>query len=85
MAVAGGAKSAYKMHLQNGTLRIEHTTAIDAPAPLPAMAATLRGETVTVGGFDSAVVQTLVSQAIEIDHLSRLVSEVTASRAANIL
>ena len=85
MAIAGGAKSAYKMRLDNGTLKIEHTTAMDTPAPLPAMAAILRGETVTVGGFDSVVVQTLVAQAIEIDRLSRLVSEVTASRAASVL
>ena len=73
------------MRLDNGALKIEHTTAMDTPAPLPAMAAILRGETVTVGGSDSVGVQTLVSQAIEIDRLSRLVSEVTASRAASIL
>lgn len=67
MAVAGGAKSAYRMRLVDGTLKIEHTTAMDTPAPLPAMAAILRGETVTVGGFDSAVVQTLVGLQLGIN------------------
>jgi len=61
MAVSGGAKSAYKIKLIGDRMDIQSATAMDTLPPLPAAAAILRGEAVVVGGFDSAVVQRLVS------------------------
>jgi hypothetical protein len=69
MAVEGGTRSAYKMRLVDGELKIESTTAMRTPPPLPAMATILNGGTAIVGGFDSAVVSKLVTQAQEIERL----------------
>lgn len=60
MAIAGGVTVAYRCVLVNGVLRREKDTAMKTLPPLPATAAIMRGETVTVAGSDVAVVARLV-------------------------
>ena len=72
MAVSGGATVAYKCKLINGHLQRDTTTAQGGLLPLPATAAILRGETVTVAGSDVVVVARLVELELEIKHLNAI-------------
>ena len=69
MAIAGGATVAYRCRLVNGTLQRDKDTAMQTPPPLPATAAIMRGETVTVSGADVVVVARLVELELMADEL----------------
>ena len=69
MAIAGGATVAYRCKLVNGTLQRDKDTAMQTPAPLPAAASIMRGETVTVSGADVVVVARLVELELMADDL----------------
>jgi len=69
MAIAGGVTVAYRCKLVNGALRRDKDTAMQTPAPLPATAAIMRGETVTVSGADVVVVARLVELELMVNEL----------------
>ena len=69
MAIAGGATVAYRCRLVNGTLQRDKDTAMQTPPPLPASAAIMRGETVTVSGADVVVVARLVELELMVNEL----------------
>ena len=69
MAIAGGVTVAYRCKLVNGTLRRDKDTAMQTPPPLPAAAAIMRGETVTVSGADVVVVARLVELELMVNEL----------------
>ena len=69
MAIAGGATVAYRCMLVNGTLQRDKDTAMQTPQPLPAAAAIMRGETVTVSGADVVVVARLVELELMVNEL----------------
>lgn len=76
MAVSGGATVAYKCKLINGHLQRDATTAQGGLLPLPAAAAILRGETVTVAGSDVVVVARLVELEHAVQRMSTRLSEI---------
>ena len=70
MAIAGGATTAYKCSLQNGKLRIDHTTAAGSicVAVADAVPAILGSATVIVAGSDMWQLQCAFrDQGIEIE------------------
>ena len=69
MAIAGGVTVAYRCKLGNGTLQRDKDTAMQTPQPLPAVAAIMRGETVTVSGADVVVVARLVELELMVNEL----------------
>lgn len=69
MAIAGGVTVAYRCKLVNGTLQRDKDTAMQTPPPLPAVAAIMRGESVTVSGADVVVVARLVELELMVNEL----------------
>lgn len=78
MAVEGGTTVGYKCKLVNGVLTRTQTTALKIVCvkPLPAVVEILKGEAVTVAGFDVAVVARLVELEHAVQRMSTRLSEI---------